>query len=81
MSLVENKILIIELREGLLAAEIDKRWALSRMDVKGFLSACARIKQLNNAIFMAEAATLAQEKRGELLPPRVPSRARSTESK
>lgn len=70
MNLVEAKIMLIELREGLLVAEIDKRWALGNLNVKGFLDACARIKQLQNAIFNAEAVILTQEKKDELLPPR-----------
>lgn len=70
MNLVEAKIMLIELREGLLTAEIDKRWALENLDVKGFLAACDRIKKLTNACLMAEAKILMQERTDELLPTR-----------
>lgn len=68
-TMVECKVLLCELREARLSAEIDKRWALYRADVKAYRRACAEFDRLTNAIFMAEAAIAAQQKKDDLIPP------------
>lgn len=63
------------LRDELLSAEIDRRWALrslatTGLDPKPLLAAYERCRALENALFFKEAELAWQEKRDELLPPR-----------